>query len=82
MTNQTKESETSDARGSVRGYTSISPATDEVICSGTDGRGDLELSIMGNVAEEINDDMLLEELKVELFPFSWLILVLPFYFYI
>ncbi|XP_042949997.1 chloride channel protein CLC-f isoform X2 [Carya illinoinensis] len=64
VTNQTKESEASDTRGSVRGYTSISPAADEVIWRGTDGRDDLELSVMGNVAEEINDDMLLEELKV------------------
>lgn len=74
MTNQGKESEVSDTKSSARGYTSLSPADDkeEVIWRGTDSGEGLELSVIGNGAdiEPINEDMLLEELKVELFLLS------------
>lgn len=68
VTNQGKESEVSDTKSSARGYTSLSPADDkeEVIWRGTDSGEGLELSVIGNGAdiEPINEDMLLEELKV------------------
>lgn len=71
MTNQAKESEASDTRSTVRGYSSVSPADDkdEVIWRETGDGDDLELSVLGNAddIEAISEEILLEELKVELF---------------
>lgn len=68
VTNQAKETESSDARSPTRGYSFISPVEDKN--EGTwrqSGDGDsLELSVIGNSSdnEAINDDVLLEDLKV------------------
>ncbi|KAB1214983.1 Chloride channel protein CLC-f [Morella rubra] len=68
VTNQAKESEASDTRSTVRGYSSVSPADDkdEVIWRETGDGDDLELSVLGNAddIEAISEEMLLEELKV------------------
>lgn len=60
VTNQAKESDTPDKRTLAKGYSSISHAEDN------DGNG-LELSIVGDAAnlEEIDEELLLDNLKVE-----------------
>ncbi|KAL5577735.1 hypothetical protein UlMin_019434 [Ulmus minor] len=64
VANQAKETETSDTRGSGRGYSSISPVEnkDEVSWRRANNEDDLELSVIENAA--ISEDILLEELKV------------------
>ncbi|KAL5802056.1 hypothetical protein ACOSQ4_030361 [Xanthoceras sorbifolium] len=68
VTNQAKETEASDTRTLARGYSSLSPHEDknEGTWRRIDGAEDLELSIIENDAdwESINEDLLLEEIKV------------------
>ncbi|KAK9268379.1 hypothetical protein L1049_000128 [Liquidambar formosana] len=68
VTNQAKETEPSDSRSLARGYSFLSPVENknEGIWRRTDGGDDLELSAIGNGAdhEAINEDVLLEDLKV------------------
>ncbi|KAF8414336.1 hypothetical protein HHK36_002337 [Tetracentron sinense] len=67
VTNQS-EAEVSDTRGLTRGYSSLSPTEDksEAIWRQTDDRDNVELSIIGNAIdhETINEDILLDDLKV------------------
>lgn len=73
VTAQTKESEASDAK-SPGGYAVLSPVEDksEDPWRQTGERGDIELSVIGNLSnyEPIDVDILLEELKVCLFACS------------
>uniref|UniRef100_A0A5B6YJ89 Chloride channel protein n=1 Tax=Davidia involucrata TaxID=16924 RepID=A0A5B6YJ89_DAVIN len=68
VTNQSKETEASDARSSPRGYSVIWPVEDkkEDMWRQTGGGDDLELSVIGNGAnhEAIDEDIFLEDLKV------------------
>ncbi|OVA19685.1 CBS domain [Macleaya cordata] len=67
VTNQPKETEVSDVRGATRGYSSLSPVEDqnEGRWRGTCDGNNLELSVIGSgVDHEINEDMLLDDLKV------------------
>ncbi|KAA8523482.1 hypothetical protein F0562_009905 [Nyssa sinensis] len=68
VTNQSKETEASDARSSPRGYSFVLPVEDENedTWRRADGGNDLELSVIGNGAnhEAIDEDVLLEDLKV------------------
>lgn len=69
VTNQ-KESDPSDTRTLARGYSSLSPIEDknEAIWRRMDGPDDLELSVIENAnCEAIDEDILLEELKVKYF---------------
>lgn len=62
MTNQSKESDTPDKRNLARGYSSVSHTEDN-----DDGNG-LELCIVGDASglEEIDEELLLDNLKVEI----------------
>ncbi|KAJ4725444.1 Chloride channel protein [Melia azedarach] len=68
VANQSKETDASDSRTLARGYSSLSPTEDknEVLRRRIDGVDDFELSVIENGydGEAINEDMLLEELKV------------------
>lgn len=67
VTNQVKEIEASHPRNLAKGYSFLSSAEDkqEGIWRQTDGGDDLELSVIGKVGDEaINEDVLLEDLKV------------------
>ncbi|GAV69375.1 CBS domain-containing protein/Voltage_CLC domain-containing protein [Cephalotus follicularis] len=68
MTNQVKETEVSDTRNLARGYSSLSPNEDknDNTWRGRDVGDDLELSIIETAAghDAINEDMILEDLKV------------------
>lgn len=73
MTNQ-KESEPSDTRTLAKTYSSLSPIEDrnEAVWRHMDGPDDLELSVIDNAnCTAIDEDILLEELKVEYFPVSF-----------
>ena len=69
VANQGKENEASDARSLGRGYSSLRPAEDkdEASWRRRNNAGDRELSVMENTAysEAIDEDTLLEELKVQ-----------------
>lgn len=69
VANQSKETDASDSRTLARGYSSLSPTEDknEVMRRRIDGVDDFELSVIENGydGEAINEDMLLEELKVQ-----------------
>ena len=73
VANQAKETETSDTRGSGRGYSSISPVEnkDEVSRRRVNNEDDLELSVIESAA--ISEDIILEELKVLLALVSFLL---------
>ncbi|KAK0600609.1 hypothetical protein LWI29_016631 [Acer saccharum] len=68
VANQAKETEASDTRTLARGYSSLSPHEDknEGTWRRIDGDEDLELSVIENDAdcEAINEDLILEEIKV------------------
>ncbi|KAK3200204.1 hypothetical protein Dsin_023619 [Dipteronia sinensis] len=68
VANQAKETEASDSRTLARGYSSLSPHEDknEGTWRRIDGDEDLELSVIENDAdcEAINEDLILEEIKV------------------
>lgn len=68
VTNQAKETEASDTRKLSRGYSSLSPHEDknEGTWRQVDGAEDLELSVIetDDHGEFINEDLLLEEIKV------------------
>jgi H+/Cl- antiporter ClcA len=68
VTNQPKETEGSESKSASRGYSFLSPVsgkTDDTWHQ-IDGIGDLELTVIGNGADEesIDEDVLLEDLKV------------------
>ncbi|KAA8527136.1 hypothetical protein F0562_008635 [Nyssa sinensis] len=68
ITNQSKETEASDARSSPRGYSFLSPVEDkhEDMWRRTHDGDQVELSVIGNGAnhEAIDEDIFLEDLKV------------------
>lgn len=68
ITNQSKETEASDARNMTRGYSALSPTKDKNagIWRRVSNGNELELSVIGNVEnlEAIDEDILLEDLKV------------------
>lgn len=68
VTNQSKETEGSDARSLSRGYSVLSPVEDksDKTWRRADGADDLELCIMGpgDNHEAIDEDIILEDLKV------------------
>ena len=68
VANQAKETEASDTRSPSRGYSFVTPVEDknEGIWRQTGDGDSLELSVIGNSSdnEAINDDVLLEDLKV------------------
>lgn len=73
VTNQPKETEGSDTKSLSRGYSFLSPVEDkneENTWRQTDVRDGLELSVMGNGGnhEAIDEDIILEDLKVYVLP--------------
>ncbi|XP_050237813.1 chloride channel protein CLC-f [Mercurialis annua] len=67
VTNQPKETEVSDSRTLTRGYSSLSNSEDKnESWRRIDDGDDLELSVIGNASEHeaINEDLVLEDLKV------------------